>query len=364
MYTTKEERKKAMNTSNKMYRTKIRRLDVSHETFQLLEELKSSLHVKSYDLLLQTLAMLHPSTDHASQNSQSTASDEQDSDKSAEDEEHMLSKKEAMDIAVITRLIVEGGVSVVKLPLVLQLCGLLIKSGTSVISTSSADRTFHKAFALDLGMLVEFFDDIPAVHAKPDCSTRQGQERLSLFVSGWKIEGGVGRPVERCVFTSALASKSGADQFLAVRHLLVRIKLFKKLESLTSDGGLDVCAPGGLFGLLEENLGRPLIRIEGDLHVLNRGFVVAGENTWGAAKKDVASVFQLLYLVSYVLDPWKEWKPLLMEHLDLKEDESVEACPTPVNTRWYTVVFAAKFTDDYCSGLIHLGREVTICYCD
>ena len=334
-------------------------VEVDAATYQSLDALRIATNTKSLGAMLAQLIPLHPNCE--SETADPDADDLSDYDYDQTQVEvaetagrASLSKEEATKIAVVSRLVVEGSVSLNKLPLVIDLVKLLLSvSDNETLSTSTYDRLFKKAFSYDVALLKSFFEGASSVHLKPDCSTRQGQERLSVFLTGWLNE----EPVEKLIFSGAIDSKTGEDQFTSLLEVLQQLDVLDRIIALTSDQGKDVCAPNGLFGLLEKHLKRELLRIMCDLHILNRGFVVAGERTFGKPKMNEPSVFQLLYLVPAALKPWAKWKPLLAEHLALSDNDSLTLCPDSINTRWYTVVEAANFTDKRANGLIALGFE-------
>jgi len=330
-------------------------------TYKALEDLRTATKAKSIGAVLSSLIEQHP-TSQTTDTAHADSDDEEDlTEVLAVVGEGSISVQDATRISVVSRLVVEGSVSLNKMPLVVDLVKKLLEvSDSETFSCSKYDRLFKKAFDFDLALLKDFFTLADRVHLKPDCSTRQGQERLSVFLTCWRA----GVPVERLIYSGALESKTGVDQLAALIEVLVQLDVLDKLVALTSDAGKDVCAGNGLFGLLEKELKRELLRIECDLHMLNRGFVVAGESTFGKPQKDVPSVFQLLFLVPYSLKPWTKFKPLLARHIVLQPDEALTMCPDSINTRWYTVVEAAFFTDLRAEALIALGREVSsLCRC-
>ena len=192
-----------------------------------------------------------------------------------------LAHEEASRVVLIQRLVAEAGISVRKIPLVIALVSihLLRRVDTSqLFSSSHTDRLLKRSFAYDLAILKDFFTHVKVVHLKPDCSSRQGEERLSVFATGWhRLQA---KPICRQIFAGSLVTKSGVDQLNALYGILCGLGIKDKVGSVCSDCGADVCADGGLFGLLEKKLQKKLDKILGDLHILNRGFVVAATSTW------------------------------------------------------------------------------------
>ena len=146
-----------------------------------------------------------------------------------------------------------------------------------------------------------------------DCSQRGGEERLSLFLSGWHWASDA--PVQRQIWSGVITSKEAAAQLYPVMERMRQLAVIPKLASAGGDQGTDVFGHvSGLYARIDADIKRVLFKVKGDLHVLNRLFVVASQWVFGAAKQDIPNALQLLYLVSYALQPWKKWHDLLMAH--------------------------------------------------
>jgi hypothetical protein len=265
LYGSQQDKKAATKAWRAKYRSEAIQLSVSRTLHSELVNLKNTLNLKSLGALIQQLLVLHPQYE--------ASSTEEEEDEEKEDEEisftGQVSSEGALKMAVIGRLVAEGGISILKLPFVLTLTSLYHTGEMGECISSSTADLFKKVFQLDMAMLVNYFKDVERVHLEPDCSTRQGQERLNLYLTGWKRHKNVarGEASEKLIYSGALTQKTGVAQLDAVVFILTALNVLQKLGSLTSDGGKDVCMPGGLFGLLEKRICRPLIRVEGDLHI-------------------------------------------------------------------------------------------------
>ena len=91
---------------------------------------------------------------------------------------------------------------------------------------------------------------------------------------------------------------------------------------------------------------------------MNRALVVACERVFGKAERGKPSVLQLVFLVSYVLKPWKQWRVHLSRHVSAEQAATLTEPDMPLTKRWYTVIYACEFTDSTADGLILLGHEV------
>ena len=77
----------------------------------------------------------------------------------------------------VTRLVVESGVSVVKVPLVLTQASLYLNGNATIhdiVSSTTVDRYLTKAFMFDAAILREDFKDVRSLHIQPDISGKQG----------------------------------------------------------------------------------------------------------------------------------------------------------------------------------------------
>ena len=147
---------------------------------------------------------------------------------------------------------------------------------------------------------------------------------------------------------------------------MVYLGVYLKLASFTSDGGKDALGTGtGFLGWLNRDRSRlkleSVLHVDCDLHVLNRGLVVACTHVFGKPVMNRASVLQLLYLVSTVCrENWTLVSRLLQEACnELKLDLVVGKQPdVPLSTRWYTVISVAVFTLTFASALRVVGRRM------
>ena len=107
-------------------------------------------------------------------------------------------------------MIVECGVSVLKLPLVLML-GSMYHTGhpniDDIVSASTADRLLQKTCMYDAALLREDFEDVHIIHIQADISGRQGEERLSLWGTGYCHR--THQIVRKLLWQGALPSKTG-----------------------------------------------------------------------------------------------------------------------------------------------------------
>ena len=144
-------------------------VEVDAATYQSLEALRIATNTKSLGAILAQLIPLHP-------NCESETADPDADDLSDYDYD-----QRQVEVAETAGVVID----LVKL--------LLSVSDNETLSTSTYDRLFKKAFSYDVALLKSFFEEASSVRLKPDCSTRQGQERLSVFLTGWLN----GEPVEK-----------------------------------------------------------------------------------------------------------------------------------------------------------------------
>ena len=88
-------------------------------------------------------------------------------------------------------------------------------------------------FQLDAGLLRAELLDLTSIHIQADISGRKGEERLSLWLTGFSRK--THANVKRNLWSGALASKSGFDQFDIVTERLIHLNSLEKLESLTAE---------------------------------------------------------------------------------------------------------------------------------
>jgi hypothetical protein len=261
---------------------------------------------------------------------------------------------------LVTRMVTECAVAVSKVPLVLAL-GCMYFNGTmhldEIVSASQVQRMNDTVFQLDAGLLRAELLDLTSIHIQADISGRKGEERLSLWLTGFSRK--THANVKRNLWSGALASKSGFDQFDIVTERLIHLNSLEKLESLTADEGKDASGVGiGLYGRLLKHLGRFIILINCDLHKIDRGLVVACEAVFGKAEPNKPSVLQLIYLVPYCLSPWEKYRPLLEPHVREENKQDLTKPDLPITTRWHTVISASHFTHIHADALCSFGRQV------
>jgi hypothetical protein len=230
---------------------------------------------------------------------------------------------------IVTRLVVEAGVAAMKVPLVLALCAMLFFGRVDlalIVSASKVPRLLKTVFQYDAAILHNLFNGVDAVHLQTDLSSRKGEERLSIWLTFASLvaAGTANMPAayninRRIVWNGAVASKEGKVQFTIVKQILVYLGIYLKLASFTSDGGKDALGTGtGFLGWLNRDRLRLklelVLHVDCDLHVLNRGLVVACTHVFGKPVMNRASVLQLLYLVSTVCrENWTLVSRLLQE---------------------------------------------------
>ena len=252
----------------------------------------------SYDTAINDLLRFHPDAPgsrRAGSNvgkRESQAQPKPDKLPDADVVEDVDTDVDLLKAVIITRLIVEGMVPVVKIPLILALCAMLFFGRVNVkgiISSSTAARLMADVFSHDGALLRSMFTDVNAVHLQTDLSTRQNEERMSIWLTFAKPD----KPAlqttptlyernapssfavhRRIVWSGAITSKEGCVQFDAVKRVLQFLGVYLLLASFTTDGGKDALGQGiGLLGRLNRDLPSELFHVMCDLHVLNRALV-------------------------------------------------------------------------------------------
>jgi len=348
--------------SNRGYGKTHKSIRLSQDTFARLTAFRQLHSHKSWDNVMLDLLKIHPHTPAVPRKPAAQLPAEEvketvlveDEGASAEATENRLRS------VVVTRMVSEGGASVNKVPVLLALASIYFKGRIykeEIVSSTQITRMTEEVFEYDAGLLRKELKELSSVHLQCDISGRKGEERLSVWLTGFLKSNRT--YLRRCIWSGALASKAGYEQFIAVYGRLTHLEVNTKLRSLTADEGMDATGPtDGLYGRLCAQLKRKLLLVNCDLHKLDRGLVVACHATFGPAEANKPSVLQLLYLIPYLMRPWSKYKPLFLRHVLDDRKDSITQPVLPITTRWHTVIAAANFAHTNSEPVRDLAREI------
>ena len=140
-------------------------------------------------------------------------------EKDMEDSNLLEEETNFLQSVIITRLVVEGGVAAMKVPLVLALCAMLFFGRVDlalIVSASKVPRLLKTVFQYDAAILHNLFNGVDAVHLQTDLSSRKGEERLSIWLTFASLlaAGTANMPAayninRRIVWNGAVTSKEG-----------------------------------------------------------------------------------------------------------------------------------------------------------
>jgi len=269
-------------------------------------------------------------------------------------------KHNLLRIAVITRLVVEIGISQNKIPLTLALCQMFNDGKinvANVTSYSTVPKELETCFKMSHLLLKHRLATAQSVNIIPDLTVVNDEERLGLVACFTEKKGSeLQQPAHAVLFSGSVTSKDAPEQVKAIKDVLKSYNVLDKLGHLVTDEGRDITGHrAGVFALLEQDTSL-LERISCDLHVNNRAFTVACLKVFGKPKANVPSALQVLYLIFYCLSkPWRKWKGILAHYLT---DQNNTKPPEPLITRWYTVILAANWAVLRRTALIKLASDV------
>ena len=225
-----------MKESRKKYAKKQSSIKLKNTVKKKLITLKKQNKFKSWDQLMDFMLR--------SASCQTELSSSNDSDDDDSDDDDLLKS------VVITRLVTEASVSVVKVPLVLALCSLFFKGRVypeEIVSATQVTRMTNSIFKIDAGLLRQELSQLKSIHLQADMSIRKQEERASVWVTGNHPQ--LVHVLRAILWTGALASKSGSQQFDMVVSLLTNLNIFDRLRTLTADEGRDaIGTKDGLYG--------------------------------------------------------------------------------------------------------------------
>ena len=226
-----------------------------------------------------------------------------------------------------------------------------------IVSYSKVPQDLTTMFAYDHALLKARLKNVKVVHFIPDLTQINGEQRLGLIATFSEEVDNAYTPAS-IVLYSSVASKQATEQFRTVKEVARSFDISTKLGHLLADEGKDITGyVGGLHTLMVDDLGMQE-RISGDLHVNNRGFEKSCYAVFGKPKANCPSALQCLYLIHYILCPWKKWKDILANYIPA--DMTNTRPPESLINRWYTVVLAGKWTMEKITYLIRLGMYTII----
>ena len=161
---------------------------MSRETFDRLLAFKRLHKHKTWEQSIQDLLKIHPHTPSVPRKQlqsptpalRSAAFSAADAD----DEEDDVKLNNLRGV-VVTRMVTEGGASVIKVPVLLALSSMYFYgriNSSDIVSASQVERMTNSVFQHDAGLLRAELQAIRFLHLQVDLSGRKREERLSAWL--------------------------------------------------------------------------------------------------------------------------------------------------------------------------------------